>query len=355
MALSRLLAQNRVTGWLRRGMASGRVPQALLLTGPDLEALVEVAMELAKALNCPIQGAARGLGEAGADSLPDGCDACESCRRIAEGIHPDVRWVRPENKSRQISIDQIRDLSQSLFLKATEAAYKVGVLVAADRMSEASSNAFLKTLEEPPRGCVLILLSCEPQRLLDTVISRCLRLTLDIPEGGAGFRDPSGVDWVGQFATRTRATAGGLLPRYQLLGAFLASLVTLREEVEADCTAASPLHRHGDVEGDLREKWESELKGTIEAEYRLRRGRRLSLLEWWLRDVWLCTLGSGSPGTPAPLMFPDWTETTQAVAKALTPEQSGRNIETVERLIRMLHTNVQESLAIEVAMLQLQF
>ena len=89
-----------------------------------------------------------------------------------------VRIIRPRMKSRRIGVDQIRDLEQTLHLAAPGGACKVGVITEADRMNDQAANAFLKTLEEPPRNTLLLLLTANPQRLLPTVISRCTRLPL---------------------------------------------------------------------------------------------------------------------------------------------------------------------------------
>src|SRR6185436_1663393 len=98
------------------------------------------------------------------------------CRKIEGETHSDMHWVRPESKSRIVSVDQMRELMREIQLKPSEAEVKVAVIVAADRLNTQAANAFLKTLEEPPAKSVLILLSTEPQRLLETILSRCLRL-----------------------------------------------------------------------------------------------------------------------------------------------------------------------------------
>ena len=137
---------------LQRSLARQRLGHAYLFSGDDLERLELVARTLAKTLNCqhPRQSST-------VPGAPDSCDACLSCRKIDGTNHPDVQWVRPESKSRIITIDQMRDLMQTIFLKPTEAEYKVAVIAGADRLNVQAANAFLKTLEEPPPRSVLIL------------------------------------------------------------------------------------------------------------------------------------------------------------------------------------------------------
>src|SRR5690349_3335278 len=90
---------------LRRSLERGRLGHAYLFGGDDLFALETVALTLAKAVNCqePSRKTPAGLAS-------DACDQCESCRRIQDYNHPDISWVRPESKSRVITIDQMREL-----------------------------------------------------------------------------------------------------------------------------------------------------------------------------------------------------------------------------------------------------
>src|SRR5207245_9061542 len=118
-------------------------------------------------------------------------------------------------KSSVITSDQMRELMQAIFLKPTEAEYKVAVIVAADRLNIQAANAFLKTLEEPPAKSVLILLTTEPQRLLETILSRCLRLNF-AGEGPHPLAAPE-MAWLTQFSDMAAAEQKSLLGRYQLM------------------------------------------------------------------------------------------------------------------------------------------
>jgi len=103
------------------------------------------------------------------------------------------------------------------------------------------------------------------------------------------------------------------------------------------------------AEKDLREKWEAELTAAVEAEYRRRRADVLLLMQWWLRDVWLHTLAAGEP-----LLHLPQIAGAEEVARRLTPAQAGENLRVLEQTLRLLHTNVQEALALEVGLLKLQ-
>jgi len=326
---------------LQRSLARGRLGHAYLFTGDQLDELELLAGTLAKTLNCqnPVK-----TGNAATDC----CDECLSCRKIKSGNHADIHWARPESKSRVITVEQVRDLMQRIQLKPTEAEHKVAIIVAADRLNPQAANAFLKTLEEPPQNSVLILLSTEPQRLLETILSRCLRLNFS----GDGKRElnPAEAGWLEKFGGLAATEQKSLLGRYRLLDTLLQKLAEIRAQVDEKLAAGSPLEKYGEVEKDLREKWEDELAAAIESEYRRRRADLLLLLQWWLRDVWLHSLAVGKDL----LNFPK-IPGAEAVARRISPEQALENLQTLEQTRRLLHSNVQEALALEVSFLKLHF
>lgn len=261
--------------------------------------------------------------------------------------HGDIFWARPESKSRVVSVDQMREVMREIQLKPNSAVFKVAVIVAADRLNPQAANAFLKTLEEPPSNSVIILLTTEPSRILETILSRCLRLNF----GGESARrwDDATLNWLNRFGDLAGAEQKSLIGRYRLLDVLLARLAEIKESVEEELTAKSPLEKHPDVDKDLREQWEKELTAAIEAEYRRRRGELLLGLEWWLRDVWLHTLAAAREL----LRFPD-AESTSNASKRITPQQARENIRIVEQTQTLLFTNVQEALALEVGLLKLK-
>ena len=340
MAFKQFPRQMQGVQLLQRSLARARLGHAYLFSGHQLEELEALARTLAKTLNCQ-----KPVGTGGVAT--DCCDDCPVCRRIDSDNHPDVHWARPESKSRVVTTDQVRDLMREIQLKPTEAEYKVAVITAADRLNTQAANAFLKTLEEPPAKSILILLTTEPQRILETVRSRCLRLNFS----GEAVRPRDGApsDWLAQFGALAAAEQKTLLGRYRLLDVLLQKLGEIRARVEETLTARSPLQRYDDVEKDLREKWEDELAAAIEAEYRRQRADLLLLVQWWLRDVWLYAISAGKEL----LNFPQ-LDGAEAVARRLTPRQALENLQILEQTQRLLHTNVQEALALEVNLLKLQ-
>jgi DNA polymerase III subunit delta' len=352
MAFKDFPAQAQGVELLQRSLERGRLAHAYLFTGHDLDSLEGLARTLAKTLNCLHPVKRNGV-------AIDCCDRCLNCQKIEDGNHADVFWVRPESKLRQIKINQItrrddsppRVLLDVVNLKPTESQYKFGIIVAADRMNEAAANAFLKTLEEPPPHSVLLLLSVEPERLLETILSRCLRL--NFAGEGPQLLAPAQMEWLTKFSEMAAVDQKSLLGRYRLMDVLLRKLSQVRDSIEETLKARSPLEKYEDADENLRTQWEQELKAAVEAEYRRQRADFLRALQWWLRDVWLQTLEAAKSASPDGLLaFPQMAGT-KRVAGRISPKAALENLRVIEQLQRWLHTNVQEALALEVGLLKL--
>lgn len=259
---------------------------------------------------------------------------------------PWVRILRPRMKSRRISVDAIRELERPLRLAAPEGTWKVGVVVAAERMGNEGSNAFLKTLEEPPDRTILLLLTSNPQSLLPTILSRCVRLPLI---GGTSLGAEGGAALV--EALNTTASVGFGNPRVALtIKAIFGSIL---EEQKAAATAASDAAIKEEeqayknvTEGDWLKRREEFHKASAESDYLESRGRLFDVLMAWMADV--LRVKSGSDG----LDFPGSIEAMRLIAEKETPDRLLRRMEALEGLRRSLDTNAQEQLALEVGFLK---
>lgn len=141
----------------------GRLGHAYLFVGPAGVGKHTFARELARALLCETRS--RKL---------QACGRCASCALVDAGTHPDlVLAARPEEKV-DLPIEQVRELIEHLSLKPARGGRKVAILDDADDLTAEAANAFLKTLEEPPPGSILILIGGPtPERQFSTILSRC--------------------------------------------------------------------------------------------------------------------------------------------------------------------------------------
>jgi DNA polymerase-3 subunit delta' len=159
--------------WARfdRARASGKLSHAILLQGPAGLGKVGFARLVVQALLCEQPA------EAG---LP--CTVCRRCRQVMAGSHPDVRTVEPEPDRKTIRVEQARALIDFLDLTSQYAGYKIALISPAERLTIPAANCLLKTLEEPPAGTVLVLVTDAPARLPVTLRSRCQTVSFRLPD-----------------------------------------------------------------------------------------------------------------------------------------------------------------------------
>lgn len=167
-----------------------------------------------------LAGAASLLCESPEEGLA--CGACQACLWLAAGNHPDIRRIRPDavafeegapdttvesggsaakkNPSREIRIDQLRELSAWFNTATHRGGWRVAVLYPAHALNVISANALLKVLEEPPQHTVFLIVADAPDRLLPTLVSRCRRLPLPVPPIA------DSLEWLEQKGVKDAAT-----------------------------------------------------------------------------------------------------------------------------------------------------
>ena len=165
---SQIIGQERAIHFLKRVMSKKKIPHAYLFSGISGIGKTTVALAFTQALNCH-------------DSINgEGCGRCPPCRQIISGNFPDLAFIEPEGQ--HIRIEQIRGLTRAISFKLVSGLYRVSIIRQAGTMTEEAANAFLKTLEEPPPGNILVLSVTEPLDLLPTIVSRCQKIPfLPIP------------------------------------------------------------------------------------------------------------------------------------------------------------------------------
>jgi DNA polymerase-3 subunit delta' len=189
----------------RRAIQRDRLAHAYLFVGPAGVGKRLFAGELAKALLCENNSA----------SALDACDRCPACLQVEAGTHPDCFAAGRPPDSPNLPIEVVRELCRNLALKPARGQRKVAILDDADDLNDpitlhAAANAFLKTLEEPPPGSVLLLIGTSPEQQLSTIVSRCqvIRFTPLLDSVVADILRQSGMDDTAFVEKLTRLSDG---------------------------------------------------------------------------------------------------------------------------------------------------
>lgn len=295
---------------LEKALADGHLGHAYLVSGIPGSGVRELGNELA--------GLFLGAGE------------------ISVEKHPDFHAIEPESKSRRLLTEQVRELEHAIHRMPERGSRKVAVVRDADRLMPQAANAFLKTLEEPPDGSLLILTSELPEALLETIRSRCISVVLHsstpLPKGSREERltrrlpDFFGAD------SKTDATAA-----FGITRVFRDLIEEVREEAAVrikEELAAEKAHFGKTTEGDW-EAREEALKASSEAEVLRERSRLLGVVA----DHFGTSLRKINSGE---------VETDAAESRRLI-----RCLDAVEKLRGTLERGIQEGLGLEAGFLEL--
>lgn len=164
-----VVGQQHIVSTLEHAVAEGRLSHAYLFCGPRGTGKTTMARILAKALLCEKAEGARAAGATGCN--PDGI--CPECTAIAEGTHPDVYELDAASRT---GVDNVREeIINSVSFAPVRGAYKVYIIDEVHMLTTQAFNALLKTLEEPPSHVIFVLCTTDPQKILETILSRCQR------------------------------------------------------------------------------------------------------------------------------------------------------------------------------------
>lgn len=248
MSFAEIKGQDRAIKILRRAMTNNRLAQTYLFHGPDGVGKKGAALCFAMALNCT-------------SYENDACGLCTSCRKIVQGIHPDVILMKQDKG--EIKVGVIRDIINGMVYRPLEAKKRVIIVDEADRFNISASNAFLKTLEEPPLETIIILVTSSPDMLPQTVLSRCHKVSF----GSIPTRTIADILMDKNGLTRAIAESVACLADGSIGKAITLSSTDVRQ-VRKDILAGL---MKGDNEGrglfDLAERWSRDEDSFYEALY----------------------------------------------------------------------------------------
>ena len=313
------LAKERAFERLRDARAAGRLAHACLLGGPPGSGKKWLVLELAALV------------------LGTRADQVES--------HPDFHQVAPESKSRRILIEPMRDLERKLHVKPLRGECKVAVIHDADRLQPEAANAFLKTLEEPPSGCHILLTTTLRDAVLQTILSRCITIPLLAPPDLV--RDEVSAEVAAEFENALLAEGGPDAGRaFAFTRFFQKHLAKVREETAEGLETGlkDQLKRHRDsVDKTWREAREEQIKAQSESTALRERERLLAALGEVLAAALRHKLDSEKTAPPA----------IRRIAESNDARSLLHRLDSLERTRRLLASGVQEALALESGFLQM--
>jgi DNA polymerase-3 subunit delta' len=318
MAFSRDTAFNL----LRRTHEQNRLAHAYLISGPPGSGKQVLAAELASLVN----------GTASSD--------------VFSARAREIFVAQPESKSRRIVIEQIRDLEHALQMRASNGRRKVAIVSDADRLQPQAANAFLKTLEEPPKDSLLLLLSALPEALPETILSRCIAIPL-APEGHPKDKAEE-KKLVKLLQQAVCEQSWSIQYAYRLAQEFQRLLRAVREQIksETDQALKEEETRYKDsTDGAWLEEREEYYKALTESFYLQRRAGLIETLFAWWSDV------LRSSNRVERRNLPNAGKETGELASRFTTAEILRRVQRLEELRDHLSRNIQEALAIEVAFL----
>jgi DNA polymerase-3 subunit delta' len=315
-------ARTTALEFLRRAYEQNRLAHAYLITGAPGSGKEALAAELASLVN----------GTATKD--------------VFSAKAREIFIARPESKSRRIITAQIRDLEHALQMRAVDGRRKVAIIPDADRLQTEAANAFLKTLEEPPKDSLLVLLSALPEALPETILSRCIAIPL--ASNGETRSRKEEEKLVKLLQQASRETRWNVQFAYRLAQEFQQLLRQIREEVkqETDGALKQEQTRYKDAtDGAWLEEREEYYKALTESLYLQRRAALVETLFAWWTDVLRASNEVAQRDIPAA------KQETSTLANRFNTAEILRRIRSLEELRDHLGRNIQEGLAIEVAFL----
>jgi DNA polymerase-3 subunit delta' len=325
---------------LRRSIEGGHVAHAYLLSGPANVGKSLLALRIAQALNCEVGG-------------PDPCLACRACKRIERGNHPDVRvagmasqaaGLKPDEAQRQkeLKIDTVREWQADINLRPYEGRRRVFILHDAEKLTDAASNAMLKTLEEPPPHATLILVANTAGDLLPTIVSRCQPIKLrPIPRAAVANALRERYNLVAGDADLLAAWSGGRV-------GWALRMVDTPDELEARQSQLDALLAlHGKPRGAAF-RWAEERAKEYRGGEQAAVFAVLELWQSWWRDVMLA-----AAGCPEQIAHVDRRDQIAQAAGRYGLAEIHAFIARLDATARQLRENVNPQLALENALLHL--
>lgn len=324
-AFKDVIGHEGIIGHFKSSIEQGKVAHAYLIHGEKGTGKKLLAGLFAKTLQCEAGGT-------------DPCGKCRSCIQCETGNQPDVIWVTHEKPS-VISVDDIREqVNKSIIVRPYSSRYKIYIIPQGEMMNPQAQNALLKTLEEPPEYAVILLLTNNIDKMLPTIISRCITLNLR-PVGELDMMEY--LSRIGVPAAKAKFCVGFAFGN---LGKAV-RLATSEEynEIKYDCVQI------------LKNANKMEIYDFTEAvkrmtKYKLEIYDYIDLMMMWYRDILMLKVS----GSPDKLLFKEEYSTLKRQANYISFEGIENVLDAMDKVKIRLEANVNFDIAMELLLLTIK-
>jgi len=370
MAWDRIIGQQHLQSMLQQCIISGRIPQALLLSGSRGRGSVALAVEFASTVNCFAPTRSAGAIEA--------CGTCQSCIQTKTLQHPNITLVTalPSGKiehesdykedvleeikeqvaeiakdpyttyritnANQIRIWQIRELNRSMALSTLQQGRRIVIIVDAEHMNPEAANGFLKTLEEPHADVTIILTSSQPERLLQTVVSRCQELIVPPIDDEAIVQELLRRGECSEQDARIIATSCD--------GDMSSALEYIHDDIQEIRADVISMFRSALRGRDYRVSIADSADGVAEHRDKRRAQTYLRFMALWLRD----TMSIARTGSTNAVINRDQTDTLIKFATAFGESNITSALTSIEQAASDIHRNVSIGLTMTTLLLEIR-
>lgn len=322
-----IIGQDKVTEHFKSAIKRDKISHAYILSGEQGMGKKSLARAFAMTVQC----------ERGTD---EPCMECHSCKQALSGNNPDIRWVTHE-KPASISVEDIRvQINQDIVIRPYEYKRKIYIIDEAEKMTQASQNALLKTIEEPPAYAVLLLLTSNKEMLLQTILSRCVVMDLRPVDSGTIEEYLRTRERVVDYRAREAALfSGGNIGKAKEMCAsddfFAFKDEVLRMAKNTERMSAA------DMSANVKE---------IGKQYKENIGKYLNLLELWYRDVLIYKVSRNY----RELLFRKEEKSISEQAQKLEYGGIEKILESIDEVRLQIKSNVNFELALEMMFINIR-
>ncbi len=318
---------------------NNKLAHAYLLHGDSPEIRKEFSSVIAQIVICPNK-----------DGEGRPCSECKTCRQLSEQTYAELYTLSPVGKKWEIRIGDNKNPEpntvrwfeeQFYFTSIAVASKKIGIIYDCDRMNTQSQNAFLKTLEEPPRDSLFILATGNPSALLPTTRSRCQ--TLVLLENRCDFDFENKNELFAALAKLQFKSKNNMVSTEQCAAEIIAITKNLKDSAadRVETEWEEKIQYAQELEPPMRKRIMAQFEAAASGEYIRERNYLISALHTWFAQTYLLSCGTKMEKIANPEIFENLE-----IPQEINEEEAHKALEAVDKLLYELRFNVNEELAL---------